>query len=72
MVNILNNKSCHVFCYVRVEKENDLIVASRQKYNGKVWSDKGSGTLSVIKGDSINMELMTWNTSKKILFKMAA
>lgn len=56
----------------RVEKENDLVVASRQKHNGMAWSDKGSGALSVIKAALQNKELKKWITSKKIKFKMCA
>lgn len=56
----------------RVEKENDLTVASRQKHNGMAWSDKGSGALSIIKAASNNKELKSWINNKKILFRMCA
>lgn len=56
----------------RVEKENDLVVASRQKHNGMAWSDKGSGALAIIKAAMNNQEMDTWIKSKQILFKMTA
>lgn len=80
----IQRKSPNIPCYAlrhelgltissnRVEKENDLIVASRQKHNGMAWSDKGSGALSIIKAALHNKELKTWITSQKIQFKMCA
>ena len=44
----------------RVEKENDLIVAQRQKHNGMSWSTTGSGALAQIAVLSINGELRDW------------
>ena len=43
-----------------VEKENDLIVAQRQKHNGMSWSTTGSGALAQITALSINGELGDW------------
>ena len=43
-----------------VEKENDLIVAQRQKHNGMSWSTTGSGALAQIAALSINGELGDW------------
>ena len=44
----------------RVEKENDLVVAQRQKHNGMSWSTTGSGALAQIAALSINGELGDW------------
>ena len=44
----------------RVEKENDLVVAQRQKHNGMSWSKTGSGALAQITALSINGELHDW------------
>ena len=44
----------------RVEKENDLVVAQRQKHNGMSWSATGSGALAQITTLSINGELYDW------------
>lgn len=80
----ITRKSPNIPCYAlrhklglaissnRVEKENDLVVASRQKHNGMAWSDKGSGALAVIMASMRNQELKTWIVSKQILFKMCA
>lgn len=78
-------KSDYILCYAlrrelgltissnRVEKENDLVVASRQKHNGMAWSEKGSGALACIKAAINNQEMDTWIKKKRtILFKMTA
>lgn len=44
----------------RVEKENDLVVAQRQKHNGMSWSTTGSGALAQVAALSINGELHNW------------
>ena len=44
----------------RVKKENDLVVAQRQKHNGMSWSTLGSGALAQITALSINGELHDW------------
>ena len=67
------DKHCeHIPCYAlraelglrnssnRVEKENDLLVAKRQKHNGMSWSTVGSGALAQIAALSINGELHDW------------
>ena len=56
----------------RVEKENDLVVASRQKHNGMSWSDKGSGAIAIITAASRNNELDSFLVSKQIRFKLCA
>lgn len=56
----------------RVEKENDLVVASRQKHNGMSWSDKGSGALAIIAAASRNNELDSFLVNKQIRFRLCA
>ena len=80
----IERKSPYMACYAmrhelglrissnRVEKENDLIVASRQKHNGMAWSVKGSEALAVIVAASRNGELNQWTRTKSISFTMAA
>ena len=82
--NYILRKSNYIPCYAlrhelgltissnRVEKENDLVVASRQKHNGMAWSDKGSGALAIIKAAMNNREMDAWIRSKQVLFKMTA
>jgi len=60
-INYLTRKEENITCYaVRakfglrnssnpVEKENDILVAQRQKHNGMSWSKNGSGSLAAIK-----------------------
>lgn len=55
----------------RVEKANDLVVATRQKHNGMSWSKKGSGALAIITATMINGELREWMTKHRIDYKMA-
>ena len=55
----------------RVEKANDMVVASRQKHNGMSWSTKGSGALAIITAARINGELQHWIETGDIKFKMA-
>ena len=82
--NYISRKAPNLACYAlrhelglrvssnRVEKENDLIVASRQKHNGMSWSEKGSGALAIISAANRNNELRLWITSKQIQFRMVA
>lgn len=44
----------------RGEKDNDLIVAQRQKHNGMAWSYEGSGALAMISSVRLNGWLDTW------------
>lgn len=56
----------------RVEKQNDLIVAARQKRNGMSWTRKGSdalATLSVLKQNGL---IDTWIHKNEISWNMAA
>lgn len=84
MKGYILRKSDYIPCYAlrrelgltissnRVEKENDLVIASRQKHNGMAWSEKGSGALACIKAAINNQEMDTWIKKRKILFKMTA
>ena len=80
----IRRKSPNLTCYAlrhelnlrissnRVEKANDLVVATRQKHNGMSWSRKGSGALAVITATMINGELKEWMTQNKISYRMVA
>ena len=50
------------------EKENDLVVANRQKHNGMSWSYAGSGALASITAMARNEETDKWIRSGKIRF----
>lgn len=79
----IKRKSVNLTCYAlrsklglrissnRVEKANDLVVASRQKHKGMAWSIEGSGALAVITAAKINRELEPWIKAKSIPFKLA-
>lgn len=56
----------------RVEKENDLVVASRQKHNGMAWSDKGSAALAIITAARRNGELNSFIVKRHVGFKLTA
>ena len=56
----------------RVEKENDLIFAQRQKNNGMAWSEQGSNALGVLASFSRNKNVEKWLKYNKISFKMTA
>lgn len=78
----LNRKSPNVTCYAlrrelnlrissnRVEKANDIVVATRQKHNGMSWSKSGSGALAIITAARINGELENWMATGEVEFKM--
>lgn len=78
----LKRKSPNVPCYAmrrefklrissnRVEKANDMVVATRQKHNGMSWSMAGSGALAVMTAASINGELGAWLKTGEVGFKM--
>lgn len=84
LTGYLNRKEPYLACYAfrhelglkvssnRVEKENDLVVASRQKHNGMSWSDGGSGALAVITAASRNGELDSYIANGTISFKLVA
>jgi len=54
----------------RVEKANDIVVATRQKNNGMSWSMSGSGALAAITVAKVNGELDNWITKGKVAFKL--
>lgn len=80
----IRRKSPNLTCYAlrhelnlrissnRVEKANDLVVATRQKHNGMSWSRNGSGALAVITATMINGELDGWMTKHRIDYRMAS
>ena len=80
----IRRKSPNMTCYAlrhelglrissnRVEKANDLVVATRQKHNGMSWSRKGSGALAIITATMINGEMEGWMTERKISYRMAS
>lgn len=51
------------------EKDNDLVVAHRQKHNGMSWSYDGSGALATITAMSHNQETDKWIENGQILFE---
>ncbi len=56
----------------RGEKENDLIIATRQKHNGMAWSKTGSSSLGVLTVVRQNKEMKNWLNEHKIAFKLTA
>ena len=80
----IRRKSPNLACYAlrhelglrissnRVEKANDLVVATRQKHNGMSWSRNGSGALAVISATMINGEMEGWLTKRRIEYRMAS
>ena len=54
----------------RVEKSNDLVVASRQKNKGMSWSRDGSTALANIKAMRLNGEAGAWNYTKQFAFSL--
>ena len=80
----IRRKSPNLACYAlrhelglrissnRVEKANDIVVATRQKHNGMSWSRNGSGALAVISATMINGELKEWMTEHRISYRMAS
>lgn len=78
----LNRKSPDVTCYAlrrelnlrissnRVEKANDIVVATRQKHNGMSWSKAGSSALAIITAARVNGELENWMATGEVRFKM--
>lgn len=54
----------------RVEKANDIVVATRQKHNGMSWSKDGSGALAAITVAKVNGELDNWITKGEVGFKL--
>lgn len=84
LVGYLERKKEHIVCYAfrkslnlrissnRVEKENDIIVAKRQKHNGMSWSKEGSGALAAITATMGNDKLKNWLYGERNLLKIAS
>ena len=51
-----------------VEKDNDIIVASRQKHNGMSWNREGSSNLSALTAMSRNGQMNSFLYGRKINF----
>ncbi len=78
----LEGKRAYIACYALrkelgyrnssnpAEKENDLVVAGRQKHNGMSWSRDGSGSLAVITAEFRNGGMDSWICDKVIPFTM--
>jgi hypothetical protein len=56
----------------RGEKQNDLLVAERQKHNGMSWSETGSLALATLATAAQNQEILPWFQTGAIGFKLAA
>jgi hypothetical protein len=56
----------------RVEKENDLVVAKRQKHQGMSWSPSGSIALAALATAARNNELPEWFRTGEIKFRLVA
>jgi len=81
-INYLTRKEENITCYaVRakfglrnssnpVEKENDILVAQRQKHNGMSWSQNGSGSLAAIEMVFENGYEEMWFGKRQISFVM--
>ena len=78
----LEGKRAYIACYALrkeleyrnssnpAEKENDMVVAGRQKHNGMSWSRDGSGSLAVITAEYRNGGMDSWIRDKVIPFTM--
>ncbi len=56
----------------RVEKENDILIADRQKKNGMSWSKLGSNSLGILTSIKKNKETKSWLNNADIEFKIVA
>ena len=82
LISYLRNKDPEIACYAvrqrlglrlssnRVEKANDLIVASRQKGKGMSWSRQGSWALASISTMYLNHEADNWHRNGLISYQM--
>lgn len=52
----------------KAEKENDLLIANRQKKNGMSWSKTGSNSLGVLTATKKNNETKNWIENGEIKF----
>lgn len=81
-INYLKRKEYSITCYVvraglglrnssnPVEKENDMLVAQRQKHNGMSWSEHGSSAFAAIEMVYQNKYEDTWFQHGQISFVM--
>ena len=79
-IDYLTRKADYAACYAlrknlgyrnssnQAEKDNDLVVANRQKHNGMSWSYDGSGALATITAISHNLETKEWIENRRIPF----
>lgn len=84
LLGYLERQRPHIPCYSvrkklglrnssnRGEKENDLLVAARQKHNGMSWAPSGSIALAALTTAARNEELDSWLRTGEIGFKLAA
>ena len=84
MADYLERKRENIVCYAfrkhlnlrissnRVEKENDIVVAKRQKHNGMAWSKDGSGALAALTATIKNGKFEKWLDGERNLLKMAS
>jgi hypothetical protein len=56
----------------RGEKQNDLVVAERQKHNGMSWSESGSAALAALATAQQNEEALSWFRTGDIRFRLVA
>ncbi len=56
----------------RAEKENDILIANRQKKNGMSWSKLGSNSLGILTSIKKNKETRSWLNNADIEFKIVA
>lgn len=82
-LDYLERKRSYIACYALrkeleyrnssnpAEKENDLVVAGRQKHNGMSWSRDGSGSLAVITAEYRNDGMNSWIRDNVIPFTMS-
>jgi hypothetical protein len=55
----------------RVEKDNDLVVARRQKHDGMSWSPSGAIALAALAIAARNDEIRGWFRTGEIKFELA-
>lgn len=84
LIDYLGRQRPHIPCYSvrkqlglrnssnRGEKENDLVVAQRQKHNGMSWSPPGSIALAALATAARNQEVDRWFKTGEIKFELAA
>jgi hypothetical protein len=78
----LERNRSHIPCYAlrsklglrcssnRVEKENDVVVAHRQKKNGMAWSEDGSHALGILTAVRRNGEVDNWLRDGRLAFRL--